>query len=79
MDVFSVDLFRFLIDLPFVFRNEPRKGINLFMIDLNGEALEAATTEFESKYTNVKILTKQLDLTKLSDEAIYNELDEELS
>ena len=49
------------------------------MIDLNGEALETATTEFESKYKNVKILTKQLDLTKLSDEAIYNELDEELS
>lgn len=49
------------------------------MIDLNGKALEAATTEFESKYKNVKILTKQLDLTKLSDEAIYNELDEELS
>ena len=49
------------------------------MIDLNGEALKAATTEFESKYKNVKILTKQLDLTKLSDEAIYKELDEELS
>ena len=79
MVVFSNDLFRFLTDLPYVFRNEPRKGINLFMIDLNGEALEAATTEFESKYKNVKILTKQLDLTKLSDEAIYNELDEELS
>lgn len=49
------------------------------MIDLNGKALEAARTEFESKYKNVKILTKQLDLTKLSNEAIYNDLDEEFS
>ena len=60
-------------------KTEPRKGINLFMIDLNEKALALASQEFEEKYKNIKIVTKQFDLTSLSDQNIYNKLDQELS
>ena len=53
--------------------------MNLFMIDLNGAALESTIEEFQSKYKNIKIVAKKLDLTKLSDETFYEELDQELS
>ena len=55
------------------------EGINLFMIDVNGKALESTTNEFKIKYKNIKILSKQLDLTKLSNQLVYSELDEDLS
>ena len=56
---------------------KPSKNINLFMIDLNGEALVAFQQELESKYKNVKVVTKQLDLTSLMNQSAFNELDQE--
>ena len=53
--------------------------MNLFMIDLNEKALAMACEEFETKYKNIKIVTKQLDLTSLSDQTIYDKLEQELS
>ena len=55
------------------------KGINLFMIDMNGEALSSVSKEFEAKYENVKVITKKLDLTTLANQAAYDELDVELA
>ena len=57
---------------------KPCKNINLFMIDLNGEALVAFQQELESKYKNVKVVTKQLDLTSLMNQSAFDELDQEL-
>ena len=57
---------------------KPSKNINLFMIDLNGEALVAFQEELESKYKNVKVVTKQLDLTSLMNQSAFDELDQEL-
>ena len=57
---------------------KPSKNINLFMIDLNGEALVAFQQELESKYKNVKVVTKQLDLTSLMNQSAFDELDQEL-
>ena len=65
----------FYLDLQY----EPHKGINLFMIDLNEKALALACEEFGTKYQNIKIVTKRLDLTSLSDESIYDKLEQELS
>ena len=48
------------------------------MIDLNGEALVAFKEELESKYQNLKVVTKQLDLTSLLNQNAFDELDEEL-
>ena len=48
------------------------------MIDLNGEALVAFKEELESKYQNVKVVTKQLDLTSLLNQTAFDELDQEL-
>ena len=48
------------------------------MIDLNGEALVAFQQELESKYKNVKVVTKQLDLTSLMNQSAFDELDQEL-
>ena len=59
-------------------RLQPSKNINLFMIDLNGEALVAFKEELESKYRNVKIVIKKLDLTSLLSQLDFDELDQEL-
>ena len=48
------------------------------MIDLNGEALVTFKEELESKYQNVKVVTKQLDLTSLLNQTAFDELDQEL-
>ena len=56
---------------------KPSKNINLFMIDLNGEALVAFQEELESRYKNVKVVTKQLDLTSLMNQSDFDELDQE--
>ena len=48
------------------------------MIDLNGEALVAFKEELESKYRNVKIVIKKLDLTSLLSQLDFDELDQEL-
>ena len=49
------------------------------MIDMNGDALDIARKEFESKYPIIKVLTKKLDLTTLSNQKAYDELDIELA
>ena len=48
------------------------------MIDLNGEALVAFKEELESKYQNVQVLIKKLDLTSLLNQSDFDELDQEL-
>ena len=58
---------------------QPLKGINLFMIDMNGDALASISKEFEVKYKNVTVLTKKLDLTTLQNQIAYDELDAELA
>lgn len=55
------------------------RGINLYMIDMNGDALASVSKEFETKYKNIKVLTKQLDLTTLQKQTAYDELDTELA
>ena len=59
-------------------RFQPSKNINLFMIDLNGEALVAFKEELESKYQNVQVVIKKLDLTSLLNQPDFDELDQEL-
>ena len=48
------------------------------MIDLNGEALIAFKEELESKYQNVQVVTKLLDLTSLMNQSAFDDLDQEL-
>ena len=60
-------------------RLQPTKNINLFMIDLHKEGLISFKEELESKYQNVKIVTKKLDLTSLMNQTAFDELDQELA
>ena len=49
------------------------------MIDLHKEGLISFKEELESKYQNVKVVTKKLDLTSLMNQTAFDELDQELA
>ena len=55
-----------------------QRGIDIFLIDFNGALLEQTVTDLRKQYPKINIKSKVMDLTKLKDENVYNQFEEEI-
>ena len=53
-------------------------GINLFLVDFNDSLLKTTKQELETKYPNILIKSKTIDLTELTEEKKYEAFRREL-
>jgi len=55
-----------------------KMGINLFLVDFNKSLLDTTKKELESKYPNILVKSKTIDLTELTDEKKYDAFRKEI-
>lgn len=56
-----------------------KRGINLYLMDFNGTLLEKTVNEIKKQFPKIDVKSKQIDLTTILDEKVYNELCAELN
>ena len=56
-----------------------QRGINLYLMDINTTLLQKTVNDLQVKYPKISVKSKVMDLTKLKDEKVFNELEEEIS
>ena len=56
-----------------------KRGIDLYLMDFNGTLLEKTVNEIKKQFPKVDVKSKQIDLTTILDEKVYNGLCAELN